>query len=747
VIPRLKTFPSVPVAAARFLEWRRSTQTFDSLALVGGASFTLTGSGEAERLYGARASGILWPMLGIEPQLGRVFRDDEDQPGRDRVVLLSDALWRGRFAADPRIVGRTIVLDREPHEIVGVLPADFQFPALSRLYGIGIAGDRPDLWTPIALRGGDLGVGNFNFICIGRLRPGVEAPQAEAELNALQAVLGKQLGPDELRATVIPLREQITGTAQHGLQLILAAASVVLLIACVNISSLLLARTASRRREFAIRMSIGASRGRLSRQMFVESLLLSTAGGLLAVVIAYASLQALLVYAPVDLPRAGEITLDARVVFFTAVAAMASGLVCGLLPAVRFSRPVPGEAMKFVSKLATSDRHVGRVQSGLVSVEVGLCVICLIAGGLLLRSLVSLLAVDRGFRAERVITVDFNLPAVRYPNAQQRIAFVRDILDALRTAPGVESVGLINRLPLMGQRDGSTIGPEDSTVPTMERPVANIRQVNTEYFQTMGIPLRVGRLFEARDGERPVTVISASTAKILWPAQDPIGKRLRIGAINAPRLYEVVGVVADVRTISLGDNASPTVYQPYWQTSFNEGSLSIKAISDRADTFSSVRATIRRFDPELPVRSFRTMDDLVQQSVAERQFQMYLVLLFGAIALFQASLGIFGVLSYSVAQRTNEIGVRMALGAERSRVMRLVLGESALMTGIGIAVGLLGAFLGTRYLESMLFDITPLDAPTFVTVSLICGFVATLASYLPARRATRIDPLLALRWE
>jgi putative ABC transport system permease protein len=361
---------------------------------------------------------------------------------------------------------------------------------------------------------------------------------------------------------------------------------------------------------------------------------------------------------------------------------------------------------------------------------------------------VGLLTVDRGFRADRVITVDFNLPAVRYTNAQQRIAFVRDILDAIQSAPGVESVGLINRLPLTGQRDGSTIGTEDSTVPTMERPVANIRQVNPEYFQTMGIPLRVGRLFEARDGEHLVTVISATTARTLWPGQDPIGKRLRIGAtMNAPWLYEVVGIVADVRTVSLGDSASPTVYQPYWQTSFDEGSLSVKAINDRADTFSSVRATIRRFDPELPIRSFRTMDDLVQQSVAERQFQMYLVLLFGGIALFQASLGIFGVLSYSVAQRTNEIGVRMALGAERKQVMTLVLGESALMTGVGIAVGVAGALLGTRYLESMLFGITPLDAPTFVTVSFICGVVATLASYVPARRATRIDPLLALRWE
>jgi predicted permease len=740
--------PLIPVNAMHFLEWRKTVRSFSEIALIGGTTFNLTGSGEPERLQAARVSPSLFPMLGIQARLGRTFLNEEDQAGRDRVVVLNEELWKRRFASDPNVIGRKIMLNGDPYEIVGVLPSGFHFPKLSQLFAMTFAAEQPQIWKPFGLRDDEKDdMGDFNYVCIARLGPGVSSSQALSELNVIQGnIAGRLREKIEFRAALVPMQEQITGRARSGLQLMLAAVGAVLLICCVNIANLLLARATTRRREMAIRSAIGASSGRLARQMLVESLLLAGLGGLAGVMIAYAAIRVILASAPVDLPRLDEIHLDARVLLFTIGISILAGLLFGFLPAWRFAQADPQDAMRSGARGATIGKGIGRLRSLLVTLEVGLSAMCLVAGGLLLHSFFKLLDVDRGFETQRILTVNLNLPNTRYPDRDKRAAFLQSLLNHVTVLPGVTSAGVSNMLPLGGEGGNNLVAPEGTKLPLMERPLADIRQVSPDYFRTLGIPLRAGRFFGEGDRSHNVALISPLTAERLWPGQNPLGKRFHMGGDQSP-LIELIGIAGDVRGVSLNKNPSATVYLPYWQRNFNQASLAVKTAMEPLAASTAIRTAIRAIDPELPVPAFRTMDEIVAESVAQRRFQMTLVLLFGLTALLLASLGIYGVVSYSVAQRTNEMGIRMALGAPRAGIRSLVLRQSLPPVVLGLGAGVVASLALNRVLSSLLFGIGAGDPLTIFAVIALLSAVAIVAAYIPARRATQVDPITALRYE
>jgi len=750
VVPKFSHLaPRIPVNAMHFIEWRKSVHAFERLALIGGIDLNLTQAGEPERLPAARVSPSLFPMLGARTQLGRTFVEEEDQPGRDHVVVLSDGLWKRRFASDSNVIGRKIVLDGNPYEVLGVLAPGFHFPKLSQLYAMTVAEERPELWKPFAVKSDELeALGDFNFACIARLRPGGSLSRALAELNAAQARLASQ-APEkiELLAAMVPLPDQITGRSRTGLEMVLCAAGLVLLIGCVNIANLMLARATSRKRELAIRAALGAGVRRLLGQILTESLLLAGIGGALGAAMAYAALRLILARAPVDLPRLDEVHLDVRVLLFTAAISILAGLLFGLLPAWRSARIDPQEAMQSATRGSTEGRGSGKLRALLVGLEVCLSTVCLIAGGLLLRSFAKLLEADKGFAVRQVVTVDLNLPDTRYSDHPRKVQFTRSLLDSVRTLPGVITAGVSNKLPLSGEGGNNLLTLEGTTVPFTERPLADIRGVDPDYLRTMGIPLKQGRIFEDADREHRVALVSALTAERLWPGQNPLGKRFKIGDPDGP-FIEVTGVIGDVRGVALEKAPSMTVYVPYWQRGTYGGpSLAVRTAADPLAISSAIRDAIRRLDSELPVPPFQTMQQIVDESVAQRRFQMSLILLFAVAALVLASLGVYGVVSYSVALRTNEMGIRMALGARHADILLTIVQQAMAPVAMGLASGLAASLVAGRLMAGLLYGVTPADAMTIISVLLTLAAAAVAAIVIPAWRATRVDPVTALRYE
>ena len=740
--------PLIPVNAMHFVEWRRSAQSFEQMALVGAMSMNLTGNGDPERLPAARVSATLFSMLGTSAQLGRTFLDEEDEPGRDRVVVLDDQVWRRRFAADPGVIGRKILLDGTAYEVVGVLPPAFSFPKISQLYAMTLAGDRPQVWKPFAIGPNDLSpMGDFNYACIVSLRDGVSMAAASAELNGLQTRIAAGISEKvQLQAALVPLRDQITGRARTGIQLVFAAAALVLLIGCVNIANLLLTRASGRRREIAIRSAIGASRWRLAREMLTESLLLSIAGGAIGAIVAYAGVAVLARLAPIDLPRLDELHVDSRILLFTLGVSLAVGALFGFVPAWRGADADPQDTMR-PSTGTTASAKSGRLRGALVAIEVALGALCLAIGGLLLHSLMNTLGVDGGFEADRVVTMNLNLPQTRYPDLLQRVAFTRTLLERAQGLPGITAVGVSNMLPLAGEGYNNAIHLDPPPAIESDQPlIADIRLVSPEYFHAMGIPLRSGRMFSDTDHERPLGLVSSITAQRFWPGQSPIGKRFRIGATDSPSI-EVIGVVGDIHGVSLTRTPSLTVYVPYWQRSRPQISLVVRTSAAATGMAAPLRSIVRAIDPELPVPAPRTMDDIVTGSVAQPRFQTRLVLAFGVIAVLLASLGIFGVVSYSVLQRTTEIGIRLALGARPGGIRGMVLRQSLVPVAVGLIGGIAAGVVTGRLMTSVLFGVNPADPLAIGGVIVVLGGVAMVAAYLPARRATAVDPMRALRAE
>jgi len=736
----------LPVGPGEFEVWKDNARSFDDMALLAVAPMILTGAGDAERLDAARVSASLFPMLGINPALGRTFSRDEEVVGRDRVVVLSDELWQSRFGADPSIVGRSITLNDERYEVAGVLPRRFLFPRLEQIFTMGIAGGRPQLWMPFAVR--DIERAENSFAAIARLRPGVPVDAAAQELAAIQRRIAAGIpNPPQLGADVVPLQEQITGASRETLLLLWAAIGTVLLIACGNITNLLLVRGTARGSELAIRSALGASRIALLRHSLVDSLVLAVIGGAGGLLVALWVLPLIIRAAPAGIPRLDEVVVDRRALGFAALVTIGTGLIVGFLPALRAARTNLIDSLKQATRTRSASRRDRAVRSFTVGVQAALTVACLGSAGLLVRSLGNVLNVERGFQSQRIVAVDLSLSPGRFRTRDARAAFTREALERLQALPGVTSVGFVNKPPLSGVSMNTVVaveGTEDAQIPLVERPQGDVRSVDAGYFRTLGIPLVEGELFDTRDAGRPVAVVSSAMARRAWPGQSAIGKRFRLSSQPA-RLIEVVGVVGDVRNMGLETSPSLAVYLPYWQVFLNSSAIVLRLAGTPGPSAAAVRAAIAAVDADVPVQSVKTLDSFVLESVADRSFQATLLLLFGAVAMILAAVGTFGVVSNAVAERSKELGIRLALGAPRASLQRMVLVGAIRLVGAGVVVGLPLAIAAGYAMRTSLFGIGPQNPVILASAAVLVLAAGLAAAWLPARRVIRIDPAVILR--
>jgi putative ABC transport system permease protein len=740
----LKSYPALPVNIAIYAEWRQQMTSFESIGIARSARFNLTGSAEPEQVRGATVSAGIFRVFGVQPAMGRTFAEEEDQAGRQQVAVLADSLWRRRYRADPAIVGRKILLDGKPYEVVGVMPPRFQFPGDEK-FGQASAGDAPEIFRPLGFEPADLELrmGDFNYWTTARLRPGISPARAQTELNVVQAAVSKRIPGDfDLHARLVPLQERLVGDVRQGLILLMAAVGAVLLVLCVNLANLSLARAAGRARDAAIRTALGAGRARLLGQSIVESTILALTGGALGVVLAYWGLRALVAAAPIDLPRLNEVRMDADVLLFAVAISLVTGLIFGALPALRSAVSAPLEALKSGSRSNTEGRGGMRVRNLLVGLEVGLSAALLVTAGLLTASFVRLMTVDRGFQVDRVLAMDLSLLSTKYPEPA-RAAFFQRVLEKAAAMPGVQSASMISALPLTGETWIDIVGTEHDTRPMIELPSTNVRFVSPGYFQTIRVGLRGGRDFEERDRSRKVAIISDSLAQRLWGRENPVGRKL----VSNDTLVEVVGVTPDFRSTSLDKDPVNMLYIPYWQRPRLGASLLVRTAMDPRSIAGALRSAVWQIDSEVTVPEVRTLDELLSRSVAQRRFQMLLVVLFAVAALALAALGTYGVLSYAVTRRTGEMGIRMALGAQRRDVLGMVLLQGMIPVLAGLAAGAVSAVAIGRYLGSLLFQVSPREPVAFALSGAVLLVVSVAACLIPARRATRVSPIEALRFE
>jgi putative ABC transport system permease protein len=735
-----------------FTDWRAQNHSFSQMAAYRTESFTLTGQGEPAHIKGAVVSAELFPLLRVQPLLGRTFLPEEDTPGAGTgAVILSHGLWRQLFGADPGIVGRTIDLNNRSFTVVGVMPAGFEFP---------IQSGQIDFWTTIAVdlveMPGEKPMaaqrGAHYLDVIGRLKPGVSPPQAQAELATIVSNLNKQYTDNAPRKIwVVPELRQLVSGVRPALLILLGAVGCVLLIACANVGNLLLSRGATRQREMAVRGALGASRWRMIRQLLTESMMLALAGGALGVTLALWGIPPLVRLVPEDVPRIADIHLNAPVLLFTLALSLLTGILFGVAPALRLSRAGFFESLKESGRGASEGLHGSRLRSVLVVCDVALAAILLVGAGLLIKSFLRLERVDPGYDPHRVLTFKVDLPDSTYTKERQA-AFYQQALARLNQLPGVRSASAVLPLPL----DGDEI---DTVLQFAGQPVDNANPVRTGYswvepgyFGTVGIGLREGRDFNDRDNlfTSPVVIVNETIAKRYFPGQDPIGKRIRPHIGNGyptPPMREIVGVVGDVKQTDLTTETGPQVYVPRSQSPFVGMIFVVRTEVAPLSILSAARKEISEIDKDLPIYDVKTLEQYFAQSVGQPQFFTTLLGIFAALALLLAAVGLYGVISQSAVQRTHEIGVRMALGANKREVLTLVVGQGFKLTLIGVAIGVSGALALTRLLSTLLYDVQPTDPVTFVLVSLLLVLVALLACYIPARRATRVDPMVALRYE
>jgi predicted permease len=749
IIPQLsKFYPTLPANAATFKIWQRDCKSFDQIAIVDALAMNLTGRGDPQRLAGALSSANLFQTLGVQPMLGRLFLAEEDQPGHDHVVILTNSFWHNEFHSDPNIVGNSITLDGNSYEVVGVLPPTFHFPKEEGLGALTTFAANTEFFKPLGIDMSHVGlIGDFDFAAIARLKEGVAREAALAELNVVQAQIVKESGQKlDLLAELVPLEAQIVGPARRGLILLLAAVGAVMLIVCVNLVNLLLARMPARIREAAVRSALGATRGRLVRQMLTETLLLSVGGGLLGVAVAYYGLQWLVDAAPAGLQRLDEVQVDGRVLWFAFFLSLATGAIFGILPAWRIARADAQQALKTSGTRTTEGRGSLRMREMLIGLEVGLSTVLLILAGLLTASLFRLLGVEKGFATDHVLTVGVNLPAAAYPQADDKNHFYDQVLAGATAISGVSAAGWVSELPLEGESHVSAVSAVGDTTPATQQPIANYRFISRGYFEAMGIPLRQGRAIAESDRGRDVAIVSASLAARLWPGQDPIGKQVQTSAGSHPT-HEVVGVVGDIRTVRLDDPPVLMIYISEWERPLAKASLVVRTPADPRVAAAAIREVIRRVDSSVPVVQIRPMAALISQSVAARRFQMTLAADFAVSALLLAALGIYGVVAYTVEQRRNEIGIRMALGAQAADVGRLVLRGGMTPVLAGLTAGVVVAIVAGELVRSLLYSVSVTDPVTIASVAIVVGIAGAMACWIPARRAMRVDPMVALRYE
>jgi putative ABC transport system permease protein len=743
----------IPISNADFYDWQGGTRSFAHLAMLRGDRVNLTGQGEPEQLGTVRVSGDFFTVLGTPAALGRTLQPADDRLGKPTTVVLSHPFWQRKFGGDPRVIGRTVSLSGNPMTVVGVMPPLFLFPRAGEMpAGFGFT-DAPDIWLPQGLTAEERqNRGSHNAIAIGRLRPGATVAGADAELKTIAARIA-QAHPDTNKgwsARVLTMSEQRGGDIRPALLVLWAAVGCVLLIACANVASLLLARAAARQREIALRTAIGAGRGRLIAQLLTESGLLAFLGGTLGVAFAAAGLRAFAAFLPAGVAGAGSLSLSGRVLAWTALLCLATCILAGLAPAFQLTRPDLSSSLREGSRGSAGAGRSRRTQRGLVVAEVALAVVLLVGAGLLLRSFGQLLSVNPGFKAAHVLSFEVDLPEDRYTKPQ-RAAFFDRLLDRLKALPGVTAVGAVSGLP-MGGEDINSLTLEGRPRPTADKPyLADSRQATLGYFETMGIPLRRGRLFAATDTrEAPkVAVVDEVLARTFWPGESPIGKRFKNGGPKDKDPWiTVIGVVGSVRNSGLHVEPRPQMYRPEEQASSAGMAVVLRTASgDPESLAAAARAAVHEVDRDQPVSNVKTLDQVVAESVAGRRFNLLLLSLFAALALTLSGVGIYGVTAYSVVQRTREMGLRMALGSQAGQVLRLVVGEAGLLAGTGVLIGLLAAFGLTRVMSSLLYGVGSTDPATFAAVALGLLLIALAAACLPGLRATRVDPMVALRGE
>ena len=737
-------YPQDTPAAANFVDWRTQNQTFEGMAAITDDSFNLTGTGDPERLEGQRVSTDLFPLFGVEPQIGRVFTAAEDQPGNERVVLLSYGLWQRRFGGDAGIVGKTLQLNGAGYTVVGVMPARFQFPT-------------PDdeVWVPVAFTQEDAANRNRHYLrVVGRLKPGVSLAQAQADMSTIATRLQQQYPETntDLGAVITPLHEHLVGDIRPALLILLGAVGLVLLIACANVANLLLARAAVRQKEIAVRVALGARRSRLIRQFLTESVSLSLLGGFVGLVISYVGLIVLKAFIPENISQARAISIDYKVLGFTLLVSVLTGLIFGLAPALQSIRFNQAETLKEGGRDAATGGSGKRLRSLLVMAEVAISLVLLIGAGLLINSFLRLRNVDPGFRAENLLTMKIVLPEPKYEKKVQRSAFYTDVIQRVQSLPGVRSAAVTTNLPLYRQGNSISIGIEGRPAPPPgQEDIIVTRIISPGYFDTMSIPLLKGRPLTDQDTDDSpnVVVISEGMARRYWPGEEAIGKRIAVGRVKSQEDWiQVVGVVKDVRQFELTADPKPQMYLTHRQFGFFDAQdLVVKTDVDSASMASAVRKAVWEIDKDQPVSNIRTMETILADSIARQRFSMLLLAIFASVALVLAAVGIYGMMSYSVAQRTHEIGIRMALGAQTSAVLKLAVGYGLKLVGAGIVIGLIASFALTRVMSTLLFGVTATDPTTFTLISVLLIAVAAIASYVPARRATRVNPIIALRYE
>jgi len=757
-VPPQASFPGIPifsVSPANFLDWRAQAHSFEDMSAYGFGLYTLTGTGRPEAIRTVAVTDGFFSILHAQPLLGRVFAEGEDQAGRDHEVVLSYDLWRTRFAANPLIAGSTIQLNGEPYTVAGVMRPGFGFPIYNN------PDDAPQMWKPQNWRPQDRMIrGDHNYGVIARLKPGVTLKQAKAELGTISERLAQQYPKDNKGwgATAIPLRDDLVGDVRPALLILLGAVAFVLLIACANVANLVLAKTLSRRKEVAIRAALGASRGRLLQQTLAETVLLAIAGGALGLVFAHYGTTFVVKFVGQRLPRSGGIALDGWVLAFTFGISLLTGFAAGLLPALRLTRQDVSEALKQGSGRTASDSGGSRTRSALVVAEVALSLMLLIGAGLLIRSLWMLRAVNPGFDANHVVTMFLSVGPKKFATPQQQIGFFDRVLQRVRALPGVQSAGVIDSLPLSGYGSHQPVQVEGRPVVAMaDQPELDTGWISPGYMSAMHIPLLRGREFNDSDvvGRPGAVLISQSMAREFWPNQDPIGKRLTLYFF--PEVTRVVvGVVGDVKMDALKQTRSATsLYVPLGQLSPARDeawqsygmSLVVRTNTDPAGMVSAIGNAVHEADADVPLRFIQTMQDMVDESLTQQRFTMLLLAAFAGLALLLAAIGIYSVLSYAVRRRVREIGIRMALGAQVSDVLRMVVLEGMKPTLLGVVIGLAGALALGHVLASVIYGVSARDLATFGSVAVMTTAIGLLASVLPALRATRVDPIRTLREE
>ena len=744
---RLSTGKLVTVAPANYMDWRNENHSFSDVATVStNSSFILGGQAEAARLSGGSVSANFFSTLGVQFALGRNFRADEDRPGQNHEVILAHSTWRERFGSDDQIVGKSIRLNDQSYAVIGVLPADFIYASSAEDFQ---ARRQPDVWVPIALDAEKLRRGTHPLQVVARLKPGVSLAQAQTELDVIASDLARQYPEDDRDRgiTAVPIAKQVTGSVRVALETLLGAVMLVLLIACANVASLLLSRTAARQREVAVRVAIGASLKRLAQQFLTESLLLATIGGAGGLLIALELISLMNAHLPADLSRAAGIHIDARMLLFTAAISEITGILFGMAPLFGVGRFSAGESLK------QSDRVAGAGQAGLRNVlaaaQLAIAIILLVGAGLMARSFWALMHVEPGFRSDGVLTARLTLPKVSYPDNKSIAAFERGLLDRLRARPGVESAGLATYLPLSGNDNGWAFFVEGRPpLPTGVFDFAAYRPVSNGYFETLKIPLLQGRTFTPKDtADLPwVVVIDEAMAHQYWGSENPLGQRLRF---NSNVWRTVIGVVGSVHHDGLEEETKPEMYVPVEEAANVESgpTLVLRTAANAGFTGDELRADVAAIDRSLPVDRVEMLDQSLSRSVAQPRFRTMIIGAFSLLALAMAAIGVYGVMNYLVIQRTREFGIRMSIGASQGDVLRLVLKRALLLIVAGACAGLAGSLALTRLIANLLFHTAPFDVGAFSMATILLALVAVAACWVPARRAMRVDPMVALRHE